>query len=67
MCSVVTTLWDLVDREWDFPGRNTWSGLPFSPLRAVPLPSSLRSHALAGRCFTTSTPWGVEEIVLILQ
>ena len=62
VCSVVTTLWDPVDREWDFPGRNTWSGLPFPPLGAVPLPTSLRSHALAGRCCTTSAPWGLRKL-----
>ena len=29
--------------------------------------SLLRSSALAGRCFTTSAPWGFEEIGLIVQ
>ena len=29
MCSVVMTLWDPMDRGWDFPGRNTEVGCHF--------------------------------------
>ena len=50
-----------------FPRQEYWSGLPFPPPGALPIPASLRCFALAGRWFTTSAPWGFEEIGLIFQ
>ena len=47
-----------------------WSGFPFPPLGDLPNPgiesASLVSPALAGRFFTTSTPWEAKTSVVVI-
>ena len=49
----------------EFSGQEYWSGLPCPSLGYLPNPgiepASLKSLALAGRIFTTSTNWEVPE------
>ena len=63
MCvRLFATLWTVACLlcPWDFPGKNTWSGLPFPTPGDFPNPGikpmSLASPVLAGGIFITEAP-----------
>ena len=62
VCSVVTTIWDPMERGMGFSRQEYWSGLPSPPPGALSDPGikvvSLGSPELAGGFLTPSTPLG---------
>ena len=55
----------------EFSWKEHWTGLPFPPLGDLPhpgiKPKSLVSSALAGRFFTTGTPWEARNSLGVLN
>ena len=64
------TLWTVIHQNplsMGFFRQEYWSGVPWPPPLVFPTQGSLRSPALAGGFFTTSTAWEAQKLTCMLS